>query len=131
MIKRFFKSSKGQAVTELALVLPIFLLLVFGVIEMSRLGYSYLTLNNAVRSGARVAGLGGLDSDIANTVKGSAPLFDSTHITIQITPNETLRRSGSSVLIDASYPVYLSTPFLSQVLPNPVVIESSLVMRIE
>ncbi|NLI93719.1 MAG: pilus assembly protein [Peptococcaceae bacterium] len=131
MFKKFFKSSNGQAVTELALVLPIFLLLVFGVIEMSRIGYSYLTLNNAVRSGARVASLGGLDNDIKNTIKGSAPLFDGASITIQITPNESTRRSGSSVMINASYPVYLNTPFLSQVLPNPVTISTSLAMRIE
>lgn len=131
MLKKFFKCSKGQAVVELAFVLPIFLLLVFGVIEISRIGYSYITLNNAVRSGARVASLGGLDSEIRNTIAVSAPLFDSNLLIIQITPSDGTRRSGSSVLINASYPVQLNAPIISQVLPNPVTIKTSLAMRVE
>ncbi len=131
MIKHFVRSSKGQAVVELALVLPIFLLLVFGVIEISRIGYSYVTLNNAVRSGARIASLGGLDSDIRNTIAGSAPLFDQNLLVINITPTDLNRRSGSSVVVNASYPVFLNTPIISQVLPNPVTIHTSLAMRVE
>jgi len=130
-VLKLFKSSKGQAVVEFALVLPLFLLLVFGTIELSRVGYSYVTLNNAVRSGTRIASLGGLDNNIRNTIADSAPLFDKTLISIEITPNDSNRHSGSSVLISASYPVALSTPFLSQVLPNPVVVKASLSMRVE
>lgn len=131
MFKKLLHSSKGQAVVEFALVLPIFLMLIFGVIEMSRVGYSYVTLNNAVRSGARIASLGGVDSDIRSTIASSAPLFNSNLISIQITPNDSSRHSGSSVTISASYPVTLSTPILSQFLPNPVVVRTSLAMRIE
>lgn len=131
MLKRFCKSSQGQAVVELALVLPIFLMLIFGVIEMSRIGYSFVTLNNAVRSGARIASLGGLDADIRNSIATSAPLFDPSLINIEITPSDLDRRSGTSVLVQASYPVHLNTPIISQVLPNPVVVRTSLAMRVE
>lgn len=131
MFKKFLKCTRGQAVVELAFVLPIFLLLVFGVIEISRIGYSYVTLNNAVRSGARIASLGGLDTEIRNTIAGSAPLFDRNLLVIQITPNDSARRSGLSVLVNASYPVHLNTPIISRILPNPVTISTSLAMRVE
>ncbi|KUO66577.1 MAG: pilus assembly protein TadE [Gracilibacter sp. BRH_c7a] len=131
MIKKKWRSSSGQALVEFALVLPLFLLLIFAVVEISHVGYSYVTLNNAVRSGARVASLGGLDTNIRNTVSTSSPLFDTNLLNVTITPNETNRRSGTQVTVTASYEVHLTTPVLSQVLPNPVNIESSLSMRIE
>ncbi len=131
MTRKKCKSSPGQALVEFALVLPLFLLLIFAVVEISNVGYSYVTLNNAVRSGARVASLGGLDSNIRNTVTTSSPLFDTNFLNVTITPNEANRRSGSEVNVNATYEVHLTTPVLSQVLPNPVTIQSSLSMRIE
>lgn len=131
MFKKFVKDSSGQALVEFALVLPIFILLTFGVIEISKIGYSYVTLNNAIRSAARVASVGGLDGEILSTAASSSPQLDSSLLTIDITPDEAGRRSGSQVTVSASYPVSLSTPVLSHILPNPVIVRSSLAMRIE
>lgn len=46
---------RGQNLVEFALVLPIFLLLVFGMIDVGRLVYMNSTLSQAAREGARVA----------------------------------------------------------------------------
>ena len=40
---------------EFGLILPIFLLFVFGILDLGRAVYAYHTLNNAAREGARVA----------------------------------------------------------------------------
>ena len=40
---------------EFALIIPIFLLFVFGILDLGRAVYAYNTLNNAAREGARVA----------------------------------------------------------------------------
>ncbi|MFZ5810401.1 MAG: TadE/TadG family type IV pilus assembly protein [Chloroflexota bacterium] len=45
----------GQAITEFALVLPILLLLIFGIIEFARVFQSYLVVDNAARFGVRYA----------------------------------------------------------------------------
>jgi Flp pilus assembly protein TadG len=45
----------GQALVEFALVLPVFLLIVFGVIDAGRLIFTYNEVSNAARAGARVA----------------------------------------------------------------------------
>jgi Flp pilus assembly protein TadG len=46
---------RGQSLVEFGLVLPIFLLIVFGIIDFGRAVFAYSTLNNAAREAARVA----------------------------------------------------------------------------
>ena len=55
MIKRFFRTEKGQAMVEFALVLPFLLALLCGIIDFGWLYYNQITLNNAAREGARYA----------------------------------------------------------------------------
>jgi Flp pilus assembly protein TadG len=47
--------SRGQTLVEFALVLPIFLVVVIGVFDLGRAVFSYNTLTNGVREGARLA----------------------------------------------------------------------------
>jgi TadE-like protein len=46
---------RGQALVEFAFVLPIFLLLIYSIIEFGRYVYTVQILNNAAREGARYA----------------------------------------------------------------------------
>lgn len=47
--------SRGQALVEFALILPVFLLLLVIAIDFGRLFYTYVQINNAAREGAAVA----------------------------------------------------------------------------
>lgn len=47
--------SRAQGLVEFALVLPIFLLILFGIIDAGRLIVTYNTISNSARSAARVA----------------------------------------------------------------------------
>lgn len=55
MTRRRRRHHLGQGLTEFALVLPLFLVLVFGIVDAGRLIYTYNTIANAARGGARVA----------------------------------------------------------------------------
>lgn len=46
---------RGQALAEMALILPVLLLLVFGMIEMSNAWRTFQIVTNSAREGARVA----------------------------------------------------------------------------
>jgi hypothetical protein len=46
---------RSQALVEFAIVAPILLLLLFGIVDFGRVVYTYVTLNQAVYEGARVA----------------------------------------------------------------------------
>src|ERR1700752_310151 len=54
-IRRYSKDESGTQIIELAIVLPVMLVLLGGVAEFSRFFYTYTTLTNAVRGGARHA----------------------------------------------------------------------------
>ena len=55
MLKGFFRIEKGQALVEFALVLPLLLALLCGIVDFGWLYYNQITLNNAAREGARYA----------------------------------------------------------------------------
>ncbi len=50
---RLHRSEKGQGMVELALMLPVMLLLILGVIDLGMGFRTYIGLNNAAREGAR------------------------------------------------------------------------------
>ena len=52
-------SGTGQSLVEFALVLPIFLLLLFGLIDIGRFVYTANALNEAAREGARFGSVAG------------------------------------------------------------------------
>lgn len=47
--------SRGQTLAEFALVLPVLLLVMMGIVDFGRAVWAYNTLSNAAREGARVA----------------------------------------------------------------------------
>jgi Flp pilus assembly protein TadG len=53
------RSQRSQSLVEFALVSPIFLLIVFSAIDISRLLYAYTAISSAARDGARTASLSG------------------------------------------------------------------------
>src|SRR6185295_6547628 len=55
LIKRFCRKQRGSQIVELAIVLPIMLVLLGSAAEFGRFFYYYSTLQNGVRAGARHA----------------------------------------------------------------------------
>ena len=49
---------EGQAIVEFALVLPVLMLLIVGIVKVGIVFNNYLTLNDAVRAGARQLAIG-------------------------------------------------------------------------
>jgi Flp pilus assembly protein TadG len=71
-VKRFRKinNQNGAAMVEFAIVLPLLLILVFGIIEFSVMFYDKAMLTNATREGTRAAILYAERPDPANTADG-------------------------------------------------------------
>jgi Flp pilus assembly protein TadG len=55
LLRRGERRQRGQGLTEFALVIPIFLLLVVALFDLGRAVFAYNTLTNAAREGARTA----------------------------------------------------------------------------
>ncbi len=131
MLPGGWRDERGQALLEMALVLPILILLLLGVVELGQVTYSYITVNNAARAGARVASVGGTDSDIAAAVQQASPALTSADLTVNISPVQGSRQSGQPVTVDVRYPVTLVMPIPQGIIPNPVIVEAAETMRVE
>jgi Flp pilus assembly protein TadG len=53
-VRSLARPRRGQALIEFALILPIFLMIVFGTLDIGRIVFLKAELENAVREGARV-----------------------------------------------------------------------------
>jgi Flp pilus assembly protein TadG len=74
--RRATYTERGAAAVEFAFVLPILLLLVFGIIEFGR-GYNVkVELTGGVREGARELALGGSPAEVRQAVRDAAPGLD-------------------------------------------------------
>ncbi|MCD4713999.1 MAG: pilus assembly protein [Clostridiales bacterium] len=130
-MKRFLKKDDGQAMVELALILPVLLLIIMGIFEFGFMFNNYLTLNNVSREAARYASLGGTDAEAVVRAIEIAPNLDSDQLTIVITPSESNRGRGDSLEVVVTYQYSLLTPFLDGIISNGIPLEAKTVMRVE
>ncbi len=77
------EGDRGAAAVEFALVVPLLLLLVFGIIDAGRMLNMQLALTQAAREGVRVAALGGSAADA--TARAEAAMFPVTGATASLT----------------------------------------------
>ena len=62
-----FKKPSAQSMVEFALVLPILLALIFGIIEFGRLFQAWLSIQNSARFAVRYAVTGNYDVSYCNS----------------------------------------------------------------
>jgi Flp pilus assembly protein TadG len=86
-------TESGQAFVELALVLPVLLLLLLGVIQFGNIFRDYIALTDATRVGARQASVSRSIQPDANRiplviskVQRAAVNLDTTRMTVTVTP---------------------------------------------
>ena len=70
---------RGSAAVEFALVVPVLLLIVFGIIDFGRALNAQIALTGAAREGARLAALGYPDAAIQARVAAAAPEPERGH----------------------------------------------------
>jgi Flp pilus assembly protein TadG len=111
LLRRLWKADAGAELIELAVALPILLLVTCGIIDLGILFQRYEVVTNAAREGARVGVLADFDTaDIQNRVKAylaasglkaAAPAPKVTYSTVDITPGGP---SISMVKVVVQYP---------------------------
>jgi len=102
-------NERGQTMTEFALVMPILLFLLLGIIQFGVVFNNYLTLTDAVRAGARK---GAVSRRLTNptqqvTTQVQDAATDLTASDLQVTVTSTFQQ-GSDVTVTASYPYSIS-----------------------
>ena len=129
-IREVLKKKRGQAMVEFALVLPIFILLLMGIMEFGLLFHQYLVVTSASREGARAAAVGGTDAEIMAVTSFAAASIDKGNLTTLVTP--AIRVKGTAVTVSVTNPVTINTPIIAEMFPaNPVSVSGATVMRME
>ena len=102
---------RGQAMLEVALTLPLLLLVAVGIFEFGRAYQTWQILTNAAREGARIAVLPGIDDDAVEDrvheylEAGLIPDPDDADVAIdRDTTVEIGGGSASASRVDVSYP---------------------------
>ena len=91
--------SRGAALVEFAMILPILVLLVFGVIEFGRGYHTRSALAHAARESVREAALG--IGDPVATARNAAPNLDGPSINVDIDPDPCV--DGETVTVTLTY----------------------------
>ncbi|HHW23040.1 MAG TPA: pilus assembly protein [Clostridiaceae bacterium] len=114
MIKCKKTCNKGQSLVETAIMIPVILLIILGIIDFGLLFNNYILITNASREGARLAALGVSDSEIIQAVHDMTPTLDSAKMSVQISPSPSLRKRGDQVKVKITYNSRLITPLIDK-----------------
>lgn len=130
-MKKFKRERRGQAMVELAIVLPILLLVLMGIIDFGRIYQGYLVVTTAAREGARQAAVGASDSAITATVLAAATSLPEAAVKVQVLPAAASRYPGTAITVEVSYRLPVLTPILQGMLHSPYTVMGQAVMKKE
>jgi Flp pilus assembly protein TadG len=108
------KGEKGQALVEFALLIPIFLVLLFSIVDFGMGFYSWITVTNAAREGARLGAVQATQQQIEDRVYETSDLpNEGTNMTVTVSGAQ--GQPGESVVVQVDYNYDLITPLASLV----------------
>ena len=115
VLRRIRATETGQSLVEFAMVLPLFLVLLFGLVDFGRAFYSWIVITNGAREGAR-AGAVQMDWPTMKTaIYGSMcnPYPDNCSLDtsqLTLTPGGVNGARGGQVSVDIKYAFAYATP---------------------
>lgn len=126
-----FKQRKGQSLVETALILPVILLILTGIIDFGLLFNNYIIIANASREVARQVVVGKTDIQINTVFDNMTSTLDKTKLNISISPSYSNRHRDDEITVTVTFSHSLITPIIQNLIPNPFNLESKTVMRME
>lgn len=113
------RDERGAAVVEFAIVLPVLVMLIFGIIEFGRGYNAKIELTSAVREGARAAALG--NDPVAATRNAASGLTTSSIVVTTLdkngvptsTPCPATPTATDNATVKATYPFSYDIPLVA------------------
>ena len=105
------KREDGQSLVEFAMVVPIFLLVLFAIVDFGMAFHAWITVTNSAREGARIGAVHAPAASIEQRVRDTATSLDETNLHVTVTnADDQGGQPGESVVVDVSYDYSLMTP---------------------
>lgn len=96
MGRRVRERNGGQSLVEFALVLPLFLLLFFAIVDMGRAVFVYNSVTNAAREGARLAIVNQDTTSITNRAKQQVSIAETVNPSVTVNFYKDADRDGQA-----------------------------------
>ncbi len=116
---------------ELALVLPVVLLLLLGIAQFGLIFSAQLTLQSAVREGARVGAVGADDIAINDAVTAAAATLDPAKLALTISPDAAGRVQGAKLKVAVTYQLPVIVPVIAEIVGPQLNLAATSTMRVE
>ncbi len=129
--RRAVRSSRGQALAEFALILVVLMLIVLGIVDLSRAVYIRSVVANAAREGARYAIVhpGAGQDEIAERARALIVGFDAEQVAVTMTQPD-----PDHVQVVVTYTFYPATGLIAHAAgigPGGLELRGSSIMRLE
>ena len=109
--------ARGVVIVEAAVILPVFILILIGILEFGLVFHNYLTLQNASREGARFAAVGNPVASVEQRVRDFAFQLNDENLQVNVVNAQGVR--GSTLEVRVSYPLPLITPLMQTLTGEP------------
>lgn len=119
----------GQSLVEFALVLPVLVLFLMGIIDFGRIVATHLIVAEAARDVARYASLGDTDAGLDSVMQSDTSVIGSG-ATLTVNPAGS-RTSGGTVSVTVGDSVSIFDPVLALIIGNHFGVQSTVSMRVE
>lgn len=126
------KSEKGQSLVEFALILPLLLLLVIGIIDLGKIFHAYITIDHAGREAARMASIetsnGVTIEQIKTYAVDKAVGIDTDDLVVGVDYYEDSTLNIKNVNVTITYPVEIYFPFIGAIMNKTLSSEEEIVL---
>lgn len=150
-VSRRPRGERGAVAVEFALIVPLLMLLVFGIMEFGYMLNRDTVVSNASRDGARVASLDGEYADILESIQtelaqSGIPITSPTtviridckkvdgtacNVANNATTYNTLAESGATAIVSVTYNYTWITPVISSIMGTSTSLAQTTQMRVE
>jgi Flp pilus assembly protein TadG len=120
------KSDKGQSLVEFALIVPVLLLLLLGIMDFARIFHAYLTIDHAGREAAREASIGKVEPAITEKAVEQGASIGLKTANVHVSPGS----PGTNATITIEYPITFLTPMVGNIV-GPLTLKDTTIMRVE
>lgn len=111
VLNKFLRDRRGAAAAEFALILPVFISMMFGSMEFSVLLYSYSSMQTAARDAARQVAVNSLTpTEAKNKLAAKMPKWMSGDTTVSITQTAPADPSSNIIQVNVSVPANQASP---------------------
>jgi Flp pilus assembly protein TadG len=120
--RRKEQKEKGQSLLELALILPLLIIILAGVLDLGRLYYAYVAVTDAAAEGASYAAIhpepGKRDEVLQRAQEASRGLVQIDPAMVEVDCPAVA--SGAPITVTVSYSFTVATPLINVIVPDGV-----------